>query len=1825
MTPYTNIDSPSLPEISGYAIIEQLYLGSRTAVYRAMQTAQQRSVAIKVLRREYPSFGELVQFRNQYTIAKNLPIPGIVQPLSLEPLGNGYALVMDDWGGVSLEQYLQHQSLDLTEVLAIAVQIADILHDLHQHRVVHKDIKPANILIHPKTKQVKLIDFSIASLLPKETQEIQSPNVLEGTLSYLAPEQTGRMNRGIDYRADFYALGVTLYQLLSGKLPFESKEPLELIHCHIAKVPVPLELVNPAVPGMVAAIVSKLMGKNAEDRYQSAKGLKHDLDRCVTQWQATGKIQTFALGTRDLSDRFNIPEKLYGRDAEVQTLLDAFERVAQGSAELMLVAGFSGIGKTAVVNEVHKPITRQNGYFIKGKFDQFNRNIPLSAFVQAFRDLIGHLLSESDTQLAQWKAQILEAVGESGQVLIEVIPELEHIIGKQPPAPELSGSSAQNRFNLLFQKFIQVFTTPEHPLVIFLDDLQWADLASLQLMKLLINHNGYLLMLGAYRDNEVSPVHPLMLAVEELTKAQAIIHTITLKPLAIEHTNYLIADTLRCSQELALPLTQLVERKTKGNPFFTTQFLKALHEDGYMTFNGDRRYWECDIAQINALTLTDDVVEFMAVQLQKLPAETQQVLKLAACVGNHFDLATLAIISEQSPTEAATALWKALQEGFILPTTQVYKFFQSEENDSYDVLNNVNPTYRFLHDRVQQAAYSLIDRDKKQSTHLTIGQLLQQKLSATEQEERLFDIVGHLNLGQELLTQREERDALARYNLAAAQKAKSSTSYATARNFVVNGLNLLADNCWQEQYELSLNLHVAAAEVAYLNGYFEEMNCRAQQVLDAAKTVLDKVEVYVTQINSLTAQNQMAEAIALGANALAQLGVNLSHQAARSLSDKALQDLGTQLQGREIEDLVNLPMMNDPQTIAAMKLLAILFTPIFVIDPTLFPLLCSQMVSLSLQFGNTAVSTIGYVGYGIVLRTFCGEVERGYRFGKMAWSLLARLNAPEYKALAVLYFSTFLQHHQEPMQAMMPLLKEGYLSGMETGNFLEAGHDISSYFEITFFSGLCLGEWEPEMEHYRIVLEQVKQDHPVTYIKMKQQVVQNLVVNTSQPDVLIGTAYDEAKMLPQYLQDQEFIGIGLAYIFKLVLAYLFGNITRALEYIDRTHPYLSAVSGFVHTPAFHFYAGLTYLIVAITQSDSEQSHTLTLAEQHQATLSQWAHYAPMNHKHKVDLLEAEKCRVLGKRYEASDLYDRAIAGAKENGFVQEEALANELAAKFYLDWGKEKIAQEYLTNAYYGYARWGAKAKVEDLGHRYPQMLAPVLLLQNNSLSSTETVFAPELLTASPTQSSSSSGSGSAFAALDLATVLKASQTLFSEIQLDRLLATLLQTVLENAGADKAALLLSRDQQWFVEAVAIVDQPAKIQSVPLSESLDLPLVLIQNVKRNLQPVVIVDAVVHPTLATNAYIVQQQPKSILCTPILQQGKLIAILYLENRLTAGAFTSDRVALLQILASQAAISLENARLYQEISNYSHKLEAEVQRKTEDLSQKAADLEEALQNLQQTQLQLIQSEKMSALGQLVAGIAHEINNPVTFIQTNLHYTETYLQDLLLLLELYQQEYPAATPQIQAKIADIELEFIWEDLTKILRSMKVGSERIQKIVLSLRNFSRLDEAEMKAVDLHAGIDNTLLILQNRCQGSESQPQVEVIKNYGNLPEVMCYASEMNQVFLSIINNALDALQEVSETQKNPQIKIQTEVRENSWVRITIADNGCGISPEIQKRMFEPFFTTKPVGSGTGLGLSVSYAIVKKHGGELTCDSTVSIGTKFLINIPINPFLGIKV
>jgi predicted ATPase/signal transduction histidine kinase len=1824
-------------KLVGYQFLEQIYSGSKTLVYRGIQEKSDKPVVIKLLQSEYPSFQELLLFRNQYTIAKNLNFPGVIKTYSLEPYQNSYALVMEDFGGISLQEFTRGEKINsLKDFFPIALQIVTTLEGLYRNRVIHKDIKPANILINPTTKEIKLIDFSIASLLPRETQPAKSLNVLEGTLAYISPEQTGRMNRLVDWRSDFYSLGVTLFELLAGELPFTSNDPMELVYCHLAKKPPLVSSINPAVPEVLANIVAKLMAKNAEERYQSALGLKYDLEKAWQNYQEAGEVVKFDLGQKDSCDRFAIPEKLYGRETEVKSLLSAFERIANSSnkknkgVEVMLVAGFSGIGKTAVVNEVHKPIVRQRGYFIKGKYDQFQRNIPFSAFLEAFRDLIEQLLCESATQLEEWKTRILAALGEQGKVITEVIPELEKIIGIQPAVAELAGNAATNRFNLLFQKFIQVFTNKKHPLVIFIDDLQWADSASLNLMQTLVceKETQHLLLIGAYRDNEVSAVHPLMLTLDAISQENVEVNTITLEPLSENNLAYLVADTLKCTPEVAQPLKKLIYRKTQGNPFFSNQFLKSLYQEELIYYNFDAGYWQCHLSQIQELSFSDNVVEFIAIQLQKLPQLTQETLKLAACIGNQFDLAVLAIVNNKSQEETATDLWKALQEGLIIPTNEVYKFFKVESDDLLSVTEqeNINkvvinhnqlPTYKFLHDRVQQAAYSLIPEDEKKSTHFNIGQLLLNNTPEAETEDKIFNIVNQLNYGVELIINPEELNKLAELNLIAGRKAKSSTAYTAAIKYLNLGLEIIAEDSWKNQYAFCLALHEEACEAAYLSGDFEKMNEFAGIVINSAKSLLEKIKVYEIKIQAYSAQNLLIEALEIGFDLLKLLGIDFPIAPIESDIQQAFKYIGEKLSNRKIVDLINLPEMTNPKILAAMRILSSIFTTAYLGKPKFATLISMKMVELSIDYGNTGISAQGYCTYGFLLCTLVGDIDAGSELGKLSLKLLSKTNMPSLQGKILLPYNTLIGHHKNQAKSFLRPLQELHNIGIEIGDLEYAGYAICNYCFISYLTGRELAEVSREISNYTIILKKINQKTSLNYVNIWHQVILNLQNVNQDVCNLIGEVYDEEELLPIYEKTNDIGALCMFYFNKSLLNYIFGNSSLAVKYSSKSGEYLSSMLGTFIVPSFYFYDSLIQLSLYSNATLLEQNQFLEKVNANQEKMQHWANHAPMNYLHKYYLVEAEKCRILDEKITAMDYYDKTISLAKENEYIHEEALANELAAKFYLGWDKQTIAQTYLINAYYCYARWGALAKVEHLEKHYPNLLSATKQREISSLNSKETISINSSYGKTITGSSTK-----IIETLDFVSLIKASHAISGEIELDKLLVHLMQVLIENAAASKAVLILPDSdslvsEKLVIEAIALSNNTVinVLQSIPVEESQDIPVNLINYVSRKREHVIfndsklkIEDSKSQNQNLTDPYITLNKPKSLLCNPILKQGRLIAILYLENNLTTGSFTNDRLEVINLLCSQAAISLENARLYQQSQD------------------NAQQLKISIEGLKQAQLQLVQSEKMSTLGSLISGIGHEINNPINYLSGNLQPAQEYIQDLLTFIDLYQKHYPNPVAEIAEEIESRDLDYVKEDLPKVISSMQQAIDRIYDISISLRTFSRADTQKKIPFNLHEGIDSTLMILQHRLKASESRPKIQVVKNYGNFPEVKCFPGQLNQVFMNLLANAIDALDESNtgstfqEIELNPNcITISTSLDEmKKLVTIRIQDNGSGMTAEVKAKIFDHLFTTKAVGKGTGLGLAIAHQIiVEKHGGILDVDSVPGEGAAFIISIPI--------
>ena len=1792
--------------IQGYQILAKIHESENSVVYRGRREEDNLPVVVKIIKGDYPTEEELARYRKEYEITKNLNLDGVVKAYSLQKYRNTKAMILEDFGGESLKKIISSQNFTILGFLNLAIKISESLGEIHSANIIHKDINPSNIIFNPATGQVKIVDFSIATLLTKENTAVQNANILEGTLAYMSPEQTGRMNRYLDYRTDFYSLGVTFYELLTQQLPFEGKDAMEFVHSHIAKQPTAPDKINPEIPRVIANIVMKLLAKTAEDRYQSAWGLMADLEECLHQLQNTGEIEEFALARQDISDKFQIPQKLYGRQTEIKTLIEVFDRVGEGNTEMMLIGGYSGIGKSALVQEISKTIIRKEGNFIWGKFDQFQRSIPYSAVVKAFSELVPLLLSETEEKLKEWREKLLNALGSNGQIMLDVIPELELIIGPQPPVQELGPTEAQNRFNLVFQNFIRLFCQPEHPLVIFLDDLQWADSATLKLIKLMMTDDNtkYLFLIGAYRDNEVNVTHPLMMLVDGLRSQEeqeetAIVNEITLEPLELKHITKLIAETLHSDRSSVAPLAELVTRKTGGNPFFVNEFLKTLYQENLLNFKPEIIRWQWDMEAIKALDITDNVVDLMIGKLRKLPEETQKVLSLVACIGNQFDLNTLSLTYEKESSAAFGDLLPAVREGLILAANESEAEGIDPSMYGFLILN-----YKFLHDRVQQAAYSLIDESQKQAIHLKIGRLFLANTPPEYRLERVFDLVDHLNVGISLIDNEAEKLELAKLNLEAGRKAKDATAYVAAKEYLKAGLSLLNESWWESHYDLAFPLHKEAAEVEYLNSNFSESEKLIELSLERAKTALEKTEAYKLLILQSTLRAKYEEAFSAGKKALCLLGIDLPTEDLETAISQEVAVAKENLGEREIASLIEAPEMTVPENKMALDLITNLLTSTYLINPQLWTINVLKGVNIALKYGRFPEAVQCYTNYGIVLNAFFGDYKAGYEFGLLALNISEQFKNLRMKCKSCAALGSALMFWFKHIKDCNAITNEGYQAALESGDLEYAGYLLHNTILNAFFQGKNIGQLLEEIPRYLQFTQKTQNQLSTDSLLGLQLTLGNLYKSTAGKLVFATKNLTEEQHLQSCKEHQNLYSSSIYMIHKLENLYLYWELEEALKLALETEKKLPSIAGCLPVTEFNFFYSLILAAVYPEASATQQQEYWEKLQKNQEQMKIWADNCAANFEHKYLLVAAEMARISGKDAEAIDLYDRAIISASENEFIQNEALANELAAKFWLKKGKRKYAEFHLRDAYYGYQRWGASRKVEELENLYPQV-RELLKTKSRSIDTQATVI--------------HTSKESSAEMLDLASAIKASQAISSEIVLDKLLSKLMTILIENAGAEKGFLLLPKNEGLTIAAKASTDGTEVVleQSQLVSESEDLPQTVINYVERSQSDTVLSDAASEGQFTKDPYIASHKLKSLLCVPILNAGKLVAVLYLENNLTVGAFTSDRLEILRLLSSQAAVSLENSLLYTSV-------EQKVQERTQELNEKNTRLEQTLRELQRTQAQLIQSEKMSSLGQLVAGVAHEINNPVGFIYGNLSPATEYVSDLLNLIEMYQEHYPEPVEEIEEELEAIELDFLVEDLQKLLNSMKVGAERIRDIVLSLRNFSRLDESDMKPVDIHEGIDSTLLILHTRIKEKSETRGIEIVKEYGKLPQVACYASQLNQVFMNIIVNAIDALQNNRDKEhkvnESPTLTIRTETTDSDTVKISIADNGNGMTEEVRSKIFDPFYTTKPVGSGTGLGLSISYSVVvEKHGGSLVCNSAPGEGAEFVIEIPVQP------
>ncbi|MEB3283072.1 MAG: AAA family ATPase [Lyngbya sp.] len=1547
-----------------YQILKKIYESANSLVYRAILKPDNQPVILKILKENYPTPSELTRYKQEYEITRSLNTDGVVKAYDLQRYENSLVMFLEDFGGESLKLLMCDRQLTLKEFLSIAIKITESLAAIHAANIIHKDINPSNIVYNPKTEQLKIIDFGISTCLSRENQIVGNIDRLEGTLAYIAPEQTGRMNRGIDYRSDFYSLGVTFYELLTNKLPFTASDSIELVHCHIAQQPVPphqlvetLNSTSQPIPKAVSDLVMKLLAKTPEERYQSAWGIKADLETCLTQLKILGEIEEFCLATQEICDRFVIPEKLYGREKEITQLLTTFERVSQGSSDILLVSGYSGIGKSALVNEVHKPILRQRGYFISGKFDQLQRDIPYAAITLAFKDLIRQLLTETEAKLQTWKQQLKAALEPNAQVIIDVIPEVEQIIGKQPPVEELGATEAQNRFNLFFQRFVDVFSKKEHPLVLFLDDLQWADLASLKLIELLITDadSQYLLIIGAYRDNEVDATHPLTHTLEQIQKEGARVNSILLQPLEIEYINQLIADTLNCSTEKSKKLADLVKNKTQGNPFFFTQLLQSLHKENLLSFDHNKKCWQWNLEEIERVGITDNVVDLTIGKITKLNEKTQKILQLASCIGNQFNLEVLSVVNNKSQITTARELQPALESGLILPLSNDYKtplFWNQEEisGDTLEVSDAFTPKvpkyipYKFLHDRVQQAAYALIPEAEKKAVHLQVGRLLLENTQEDDLESNIFEIVNQLNEGYELITEQSERDDLAKLNLLAGKKAKASTAYQPALVYLETGLELLASNSWEDKYKLTLQIQVETLELLCLNAKFNRVYDRSVNILQKTHDRLEKVKIYEILIISYYAELKPKNAIETAFKALEELGIYITSPNNNDNDiNKIKQQVQSGLKGKQIEDLINLPTMTDPYKLAAIEILQKIMTATGTTNLFLFLQAVVSQFNLCIEYGNAPQSAATYSFYGAMMCGVIGDIDSGYEWGKLSIRLQEKYSIRKLEVLIMhLYYGCIWPWKKfiRNIKVQEKLLKT-YQTGLDTGNNEFADSAIITYCLIKFFGGYSLEDVERNHEIYIKFIKKNKIEYLIFYVLICRKIVINLRDKKANKRHFLTqkNGDKENELLKSWVRISNGWLLLIAYFCQTLSCYIFKDYEWAFESGINAEKYVGFCSYYLPAPQHKFYSSLASIAYYYNCDKDQQKTILEQVEKNQEDMKIWAGHCPENFQNKYDLVEAEKARVLGHNWQAQELYEKAIQGAKTSEFIHEEAIAYERAAEFYLSFDREEIGRLYLRNACHCYSRWGAKAKVKSLELEYPQFLMDINNpKENQSINTTES-------TASTNPQ-----------ALDIATVTKASQVLAGEIKLDQLLAKLMKTVIENGGAEKGFLILKTDQKWLIEAEGRVDSDelTLLQSLPIDfvdsarQTPILPITIVNFVIRTQENVVLNNATEEEQFIRDPYIVATQPKSILCTPLLHQGQLNGILYLENNLSTGAFTSDRIEVLKILSAQAAISIENARLYRQLEEYNRNLELRVEERTQELSQ-------TLEILKATQAELI------------------------------------------------------------------------------------------------------------------------------------------------------------------------------------------------------------------------------------------------------------------------------
>ena len=1481
--------------LPGYKLTERISRGGNYTVYRGIRESDYTRVVIKLLSKEYPTAKELTDFIHEYQIMAKFDCDGIIKALEFIK-GDNYAIVMEEIGGQQLTDALKGARLSVGEKMLLAIKMADSLVQLHRQNVIHKDINLTNFIWNPKTGNLKLIDFSIATELSVETPQFVNLNYLEGNLAYISPEQTGRINRPLDNRTDLYSLGVCFYKLFTGRLPFESKDRSELIYCHIAKTPPPPHEVNPEVPLFLSEIIMKLMAKAAEERYQTAIGLKTDLEFCLNYFDALmfGYL-SFVPGQGDVSDRFEVPRRLYGREAEVEELISSFERSSEGGAEILLVSGPSGIGKSSLIQEIYKPITARKGYFVSGKYSQFIQSTPYYGIAQAFRELIKHLLAEPQERLDYFRNRLLHALGGNAQLIIDIIPELERIIGPQPPVPELSPREAQNRFKTTFREFFKALTGPELPLVIFLDDIQWSDDSTLDLMEYILETGDiqYVFIIGAYRDNEAEGILPHLRKLEKLEDepdgAGIRLRRMNLKPLDFPATNQLVADTLRLGLEEAKPLSKIVQRMTDGNPFFIRQMLNTLYRQKAFTFLPQKGCWAYDLEKVKAAEISDNVVDLLVKSLESLPKGTRSLLSLASSIGNQFDLRTIASISRNRPEKLAEDLWVAIEKELLLPLDSNYRYINTLRDET--ILKNLEMRFCFAHDRIRQAIYTLIPENEKIKFHHKIGRRLLKSYRETGRQDIIFDLVNHLNKSRPLIKSRHERFELAELNIRAGQKAMKSSAFSNALTYFEEAEKALSEKEWAAMPSKRYNLLMDLSSAALLSGDFEKAEALCEQLSLSAESRLQKCSALSVRARLYMFQGRLSDSIEELRKALRLLGINLprTDEEIDRATQEGIGKIRQFIDNNPVEEIVNLPLMIDPEKSMAMQLFFQLNPPAIQVSPKLFNLSAITMLNLTLTYGVTPLSCKAVCDCGAIVGIALSDFKTAYRFGETAFALIERFKAESQKAAVYFIFpflSVWVKHYQEALD----YYDMSYRAGLETGDLLHATYALANKSLYSFWAGKSLNECREETEGYAAFIKQANVPAPQLLCEIVLHSMEKLKTPLDIPDF----EERDRSMRIRIEKSRNLVFLCRFYQFNAFISYILGDIDAAEKWSRLVDEHLYAVSTDFPIPDHYLVKGLILAARWKMSSTAERARIEEDLGEILKRLEFCAESCPDNFGHKYHLLAAEAAIIQNKPLETViGLYRKASDSIAADDFLHMKALINEQCGKFWLERGDEPVGKAYLREAYYLYGKWGADRKL-------------ALMEKERGLGGH---WAPR------TEKGRSLSSTACF--VDMNSILKSTQAISCEIKIEKLLTTLMRILIENAGAQRGCILLKNefDGKFYVEASQDTESGLSqvVHSLPLYESKNLCIEIVNYAIRTKEAIVVQDASSDLILQNNPYVRENLIRSVMCIPIQYQNRLKGIVYLENNLSDNVFTAARLETIKILASQAAISIENARLYE------------------------------------------------------------------------------------------------------------------------------------------------------------------------------------------------------------------------------------------------------------------------------------------------------------------------